>query len=61
MAIPDPTTFIGAECVIVLKKGRKRIIRRVKSIDATGVHVETEDGPHLYKFSEIAMMNLKKR
>lgn len=61
MSIPDPSTFIGQECVILLKKGRKRIVRRVKSIDTTGVKVESEDGgAHLYQFSEIALMNLKR-
>lgn len=58
MAIPDPSTFIGNRCFIVLKKGRKRVTHKVLAIDPSGVKVETDDGgTHVYQFSEIALMN----
>lgn len=58
MAIPDPATFIGKRCVILLKKSRKPKVEKVLSIDTNGVKVERPDGkPHLYQFSEIARMN----
>lgn len=58
VAIPDPSTFIGKRCFIVLKKGRRRVTHKVLSIDPDGVKVETEDGgTHVYQFSEIAIMN----
>lgn len=58
MSIPDPSTFIGKKCVIQLKKGRKRVVRKVITIDVNGVEVENpKGGTHVYAFSEIAMMN----
>lgn len=58
--IPDPSTFIGNECVIVLKKGPRRVFEKVLAIDTGGVKVERPgDGSHVYGFNEIAMMNLK--
>lgn len=58
MAIPDPSTFIGKYCYIILKDGRKRVTHKVLRINTDGVLVETNDGgTHLYQFSEIALMN----
>lgn len=59
MSIPDPSTFIGKRCVILLKKPRKRVVRKVIKIDRDGVKVEKDEGgTHIYAFSEIASMNL---
>lgn len=61
MTLPDPATFIGSRCIIKLKGGPV-IIRKVLSIDTTGVRIEEEGGEtQVYAFSEIAHVALAKQ
>lgn len=59
MTIPDPATFIGQRCVIRLKND-PMIIRKIVSIDTSGVKIEEESGDtRIIQFADIAMVSLE--